>query len=439
MTSPGAPLETVPPRAEVVVVGAGLAGLTATRHLLRAGRDVHLFDPNAEPGGRVRTEIVDGHRCDLGFQVLLTGYPAVVEELDLPNMVLHPLCPGCVVVRDGIRHVLPDPFRTPGRWLQALRYPLAGPIDKLKTRSLRERLKRTDVEQIFREPERMAADALRDFGFSERFLSTFWIPFFSAVFLDPPLEVTTRMFNFVFRSIALGDIVLPAGGMGMVPRSIAASIPGSAYHPRTRVTGLSIEQGKIRGVVVTEAENPTAAPRTVLAETVVLAVDPGQAARLLPFGLPALEPLGVSVVYFSAPRPVTQEKMIFLNGGGSSPGHHVVFLSNICPDYAPPGAQLVSVTVLGTPESPGDVLAERVRRQMQVWFPDGGTEHWRWLTTYKIPMAQFRQPPGLLGRLPGPRTAIEGLFLAGDYTRNSSVQGALESGQRAARAVLSPA
>jgi phytoene dehydrogenase-like protein len=142
------------------------------------------------------------------------------------------------------------------------------------------------------------------------------------------------------------------------------------------------------------------------------------------------------VVYFRTSRMVTRERRIFLNGGGSSPGHHAVFLSNVCPSYAPEGSQLIEVTVLGVPEGDGSTLAERVRRQMAIWFPDGAVSEWSWLATYKIPFAQFRQPPGILARLRCGQTEIRGLYLAGDYTRHSSVQGALESGKLAAGAVL---
>jgi phytoene dehydrogenase-like protein len=463
------PLHEIPERVEIAVVGGGLAGLTAARHLRRAGRDVHLFDPNVEPGGRVRTEVVDGHLLDLGFQVLLTGYPAVQEELDLAALKPCSFEPGCVVVRDGKHYSLPDPFRTPSRWMEALLFPLATLGDKFKTRALRHRLKQEDPRDIFAAPERMAAGALRNLGFSERFLSTFWIPFFSAVFLDPPLEVTSRMFNFVFRSIALGDIVVPCQGMGAIGRQMAANLPAGSYHPSTLVRSIAMEEGRVRGLTITAAPTTSisgaegqatagltraipggrsaAAPRraeaeetrTITADSVILATGAEEARRLVKLDLPALEPLGVSVVYFSTTRSVTDERLIFLNGGGSSPGHHVVFMSNICPSYAPAGSQLISVTILGTPEGDGSTLAERVRRQMSVWFPDGHTSDWRWLATYKVPLAQFRQPPGLLDRLPKSRTAVGGLFLAGDYTRHSSVQGALESGQIAAREILGQA
>ena len=451
------PLESLPSQAEVAIVGAGLAGLTAAAHLARAGHDVHIFEPCAAPGGRVRTEVVDGHLLDLGFQVLLTGYPAVQEELDLDALKLCGFEPGAVVVRDGRHYSLPDPFRTPGRFLEALRFPLATPVDKWKTMQLRNQVRGTDVEAPFQLPERMAAAWLRDQGFSERFLATFWIPFFSAVFLDPPLEVTTRLFSFVFRSIALGDIALPAEGMGAIPRQLAARLPEGSLHYGWKADSLLYKQERVHGLRLrlasTGAGNGqgagdgqgagpsgggegTPATREIHADRVILACGPEEARRLTDLPIPNLEPLGVSIVYFCVEEPVTRERRIFLNGGGSSPAHHAVFLSNICPSYAPPGSQLISITVLGVPAAGGSTLAERVRRQMAIWFPRDRTETWRWLATYQIPFAQFRQPPGLLARLPEARTSIGGLFLAGDYTRHCSVQGAIESGQRAAREVM---
>ncbi len=435
----------IPRRVEVAVIGAGLAGLVAARRLRRAGVDAHVFDPYPDPGGRVRTEEVDGHLCDIGFQVLLTGYPTVQEELDLPALRLRGFEPGAVVMRDAGRYPLPDPFRTPSRFLEALFYPLATIADKLRTRALRDRLIRSTPEELLRQPERMAAGWLRDQGFSERFLSTFWIPFFSAVFLDPPLEVTSSLFQFVFRSIAAGDIALPERGIGAIPRQILEGLPAGSWHPRTQVRELVRVDEEVRGVVVTAVPAPNggvapageAAPAVeVLADRVILACGIQEARRLSGLNLPILEPLGVSVVYFQADRLASRERRIHLNGGGSGPGHHVVFLSNVAPTYAPAGSHLIEVTVLGTPETPGNELAERVRRQMQVWFRGERVDAWRWLRTYKVPIAQFRQPPGLLDRLPGVRTSVRGLLLAGDYTRHSSVQGAMESGRLAAEALL---
>ncbi len=62
--------------ADVIVVGAGLSGLTCALQLTAAGRSVIVLEASDGVGGRVRTDMVDGFRLDRGFQVLLTGYPA---------------------------------------------------------------------------------------------------------------------------------------------------------------------------------------------------------------------------------------------------------------------------------------------------------------------------------------------------------------------------
>jgi phytoene dehydrogenase-like protein len=62
---------------EVVVVGAGLAGLRCAVRLAEAGRAVTLLEAQDAVGGRQRTDEVDGFLLDRGFQVLNPAYPAV--------------------------------------------------------------------------------------------------------------------------------------------------------------------------------------------------------------------------------------------------------------------------------------------------------------------------------------------------------------------------
>ena len=51
---------TMSSRAEVVVVGAGLAGLSAANRLVAAGVDVHVLEAGGHAGGRLATERIDG-------------------------------------------------------------------------------------------------------------------------------------------------------------------------------------------------------------------------------------------------------------------------------------------------------------------------------------------------------------------------------------------
>ena len=73
---------------DVVVIGAGLAGLRAAGLLCARGLDVAVLDAADRPGGRVATDEIDGFRCDRGFQVLNTSYPALRAAVDLDALAL---------------------------------------------------------------------------------------------------------------------------------------------------------------------------------------------------------------------------------------------------------------------------------------------------------------------------------------------------------------
>jgi phytoene dehydrogenase-like protein len=61
----------------VIVVGAGLAGLACAQRLTAAGVGVTLLEASDAVGGRVRTDVIDGFRCDRGFQLVNPSYPAL--------------------------------------------------------------------------------------------------------------------------------------------------------------------------------------------------------------------------------------------------------------------------------------------------------------------------------------------------------------------------
>jgi hypothetical protein len=67
------------------------------------------------------------------------------------------------------------------------------------------------------------------------------------------------------------------------------------------------------------------------------------------------------------------------------------------------------------------------------WYPEADLAP---LAVYRIPFAQFAQPPGIHGRLPENRTATPGLLVAGEYTEDSSINGSMLSGEKAALEAL---
>ena len=94
---------------DVIVVGGGLAGLAAARALTERSIPVLLLEADAEVGGRVATDEVDGFLLDRGFQVLLDSYPEARRALDLAALDLRPFATGALIRRDGRAVRVADP------------------------------------------------------------------------------------------------------------------------------------------------------------------------------------------------------------------------------------------------------------------------------------------------------------------------------------------
>ena len=65
---------------DCIVVGAGLAGLSAVRELEKSGKSVLLLEASDSVGGRVKSDYIDGFICDRGFQVINPKYPEIARS-----------------------------------------------------------------------------------------------------------------------------------------------------------------------------------------------------------------------------------------------------------------------------------------------------------------------------------------------------------------------
>ena len=155
-----------PASADVVIVGAGLAGLAAARPLIDAGRHVVILEASDGIGGRVRTDLVDGFRLDRGFQILLTAYPELDRQVDLAALDLQPFDPGALVWKDGRGHIVSDPFRQPKRAVTTALAPIGSLLDKVRIALLRRRVLHTPAPTLLRRDDIAIIAALRAEGFS---------------------------------------------------------------------------------------------------------------------------------------------------------------------------------------------------------------------------------------------------------------------------------
>jgi phytoene dehydrogenase-like protein len=398
---------------------------------------VRVIEAADHVGGRVRTDhSPDGFLLDRGFQVLFTAYPAASRNLDYAALRLKKFTPGAVLVRDGKWHEMGDPLRAPGLLGPTLRNPLLTTGDRLRTLRLRRYARRRKEHDLFfgklrgrKGADRSTYDELKRRHFSDQgFIDSFARPFYGGVFLDRSLATSARMLLFTFKMLASGDIVIPEQGIGAITEQLAAALPADAIKLETRVEGIVEADGRAVGVTLTGGEE-------VQGEAVVIATDAPNAQRLINRELPG-EPVAATCLYFTTTESLYKGPRLLLNANPDAFVNNAVQISNISRAYAPKGQHLLSVTVLGTPDLGDAELIARCREEMAPWFPGKDLAKLRHLATYRIPFAQFRQPPDIYPKLPSSVGHMGGLFLAGEYTCNSSIHGAMLSGEQAANEAL---
>jgi phytoene dehydrogenase-like protein len=423
---------------DVAIVGAGLAGLCCAVRLEQAGLSVKLLEAEDAPGGRIRTDQVDGFRLDRGFQILLTGYPEFAQHFDVRALRLRPFATGALVRHGSRFHHFSDPFRSSlGSALSIAVDPVVSFHDKLRVARLRRLVKQGEPADLFKKPEMTTRQFLDDYGFSSKMVDRFFAPFLAGVFLERELATSSRYFQFLFRMFAYGDAAVPENGMEMLPRQLAVRLRSGTLETNTRVSAI---RRNGNGFVL-DAGKKASYP----ARLVVLAIDDEQVRSLLGNQNGRGRTLRdlvqwnrTTTFYYAADRTPINGALLVLNGDGlaAGPVNSAMVLSQASERYAPPGMHLIAASVVGrAPQSGAQIeqLERDARAQLQRWF---GADVTRWTVVGGYPIvhalplcahAEWQQS--------NPRL-MEGVYVCGDYRETPSIQGALASGRRAAESVL---
>ena len=462
----GAAAEGVP-GFDTIVVGAGLAGLTCARALTAAGRAVALLEKSDGPGGRVRTDVVDGFRLDRGFQVLLTGYPEPWRHVDRAALDLRPFESGSLVRAGGRFHAVMDPARHPFGIPGTLLAPVGGLADKLRVAWLKAAISRGDLDDIWTRPDTDTLAYLRAAGFSEGMIDRFFRPFLGGVQIDRSLSGSSRSFEFVFRMFGADVAAVPARGMGALPDALAATLPAGCL--RTKVCVGAVEWSGGGGGAGRWLIRDGEGVATATAARVVVAAESPAARRLVAWaadgtagpgggggrGTPTADVARwlaappdagkhAVTVWFDAPADPLGRAILALDGDSGpsdhSPVNHLAVMSRVSPELAPPDRHLIAANAVGGGWSRADdnVLLRVMLDRAAEWFGPAAAAAWRPLRIDRIRHAQPTQPPGGT-EAPGPRdprTGLTGLYLAGDHHHDASINGAMLSGRLAAEAVL---
>jgi protoporphyrinogen oxidase len=381
---------------DVLVIGAGLAGLSAAIKLQEAGRDVRIIESSDRPGGRVTSDIIDGFICDRGFQLINSKYPAlqalnVIQEIDFIK------APRVIEVALGNqRRALGDPRVAP--WtaldkatgtipekLSLLRFLAASPKDN------------QSVEDVLSSSGSVYVRALR--------------PFLQGVFLTDPKNVDARYGQSIVKSFVTGSPGIPRKGVAELSKALAARVDSISY---------GVQADSIEGKVVRTSAGD------FKATTIIVATDATTATQLL--GLNEVARMAGCITWYHAvaTNPSGSGRLV-VDGQNRGPIINSIVISDISSDYAPVGQHLVSTTTdLGATESD-------VRRHLAIMWGIS-THDWQLIAKYEIPAAL---PIQSIGRaLTQPVKVSEGLYVVGDHRAVPSQQGALFSGNLAAELIL---
>lgn len=425
----------------VIVVGAGIAGLTCAIALHRAGRSVIVLEAHDAVGGRVRSSRVDGATIDHGFQVMFTAYPTLRRYLDLSALELRRFDPAARIVRDGSASLVGDALRDPRLLVDTV---LSGALpitDKLRLLALRGFVATLSIDDCF--SARFANQSTRDFltgrGFRADTLDGFFAPFYGGILLDRTLATSASVLLFTFKMLAEGDTVVPARGMGAITAALAAALPRESVRVGVRVAAIRVDHEGVHGVSLVDGS-------TLAARHLVLATDAPMAAQLArTAGATLTEPsqaLGCTTLWYRADRALLPGKALWLNAAKDAVVSHAITITDVAPEYSAAG-HVISATAVGASATlSDDALDTAARTEIASMARAGGVRvgsddvaRMTRLAVSRVPYAQYAQPPGARAQ-PTVACGVRGLWRASETFHSSSLEGAARGGTAAAHAIL---
>jgi len=230
---------------KIHIIGAGISGLIAAQVLENYGYKPTIIEGSNSVGGRVKSDLVEGYLLDRGFQVLLTSYPAAKKYIDFDALEIQRLLPGATIFKNGKSQTIGDPLRSFSLLFPTLFSSIGTFSDKLKILKLNVLLKKKEIDTIFKEDEKTTLQYLIDVGFSEEMIQTFFKPFFSGIFLEPNLDTSSRMFEFVYKMFGEGLAVVPKAGIQAISNQLKDNLKNTKI-----LLNSEVESVKNKGIIL---------------------------------------------------------------------------------------------------------------------------------------------------------------------------------------------
>jgi squalene-associated FAD-dependent desaturase len=435
----------------VVVVGGGLAGITAALDCADAGAGVTLLDVRRRLGGAAYSFERDGLRLDNGQHVFLrccTAYRAFLERVDATAKVrlqrrleIPVLSPGrkAVVLR---RSRLPAPLHLAGA---LLRYPHMSVKARMRAAVAARALSSLDAERassLERAEGATLGQWLARHGQDERSLAVLWDLVALPTLNVPAAEASLALGAFVLQTGLLE--AADAGDIGFHERPLGETI-GESAERALRAAGVEVRLGwrAERVTKTSEGLEIRGSEGTLAGHGAVVAVPHMRAAGMLEEllgaqaaawrGLGRSPIVNVHVVY---DRPVCD--VPFAAGVGTP----VQYVFDRTAASGLSHGQCLAVSISGAEEEmqmSGQQLCERYLAALAELFPRARKARVRLCVASREHAATFAATPGCGDLRPVARTAVAGLVLAGAWTDTgwpATLEGAVRSGHEAARVVM---
>lgn len=405
----------------IIIIGAGISGLVAAIELEKAGFKPTILESSNKVGGRVKTDNYNGFLLDHGFQVLLTAYPEAKKYLDYDALDLQYFDPGAIICSSDKSYRISDPIRQPSTIFDMAFSPIGTLSDKLKIFKWNRSLKKLSVEEIFAKQEISSIEFLRDYGFSDEIINQFFKPFFGGIFLENDLNTSSRMLEFVFKMFGEGHAALPAQGMQAIPQMLVDQLSQTDIQFDKLVEKVGPKKVSLSNGEVIEAD------------VIVIATQPD---RLLPQLSGQFEGYqSVVNLYFECDKSPINKSLIGLVPDEDYLINNFCVVNNTAKSYAPKDKFLFSISVNDSKDYEPKTLSNKVVNELRTLYPSLIDAEIKFLKQFNIDRALPKINDFQYSLKPSNTKVQEGVYLAGDYLLNGSINAAMLSGRISAHAI----
>ena len=399
-------------KTDIIIIGAGLSGLSCALKVQKAGKEYLLIDKADNIGGRVRSTFENEFIFDHGFQVYNTAYNYGKSILNYKDLHLCSFKPGAKIYHNSKFKIISDPFRDINQLYNTLISNISTLSDKLKILKMKFQLSNYHFSKEI-ENNQTTIDYLYDYGYSEDFIENFFRPFFGGVFLEKKLITSANFFKFVFSKFNSGIACIPKEGMQKIPDQIYQKLEPNCVILNTNIRTIK------DNILVSKKGEKFKANKIIFSSNSQDVITKKK-----------IEYNSVLCYYFVSNNIVEESDYIYLFPNEDLI-NNISILSSISNAYAPKDNTLFSVSIIGYHNNPEKII-KNLQNRLSIIF-GCKPESYEYLKCFRITKGTLKQKSDYIFYN---SKSINNYIISGEQTTNGSIDGAIESGLITAEKIL---